>query len=149
MRRTLWHQRESGRWDVKMTPMIDVVFLLLIFFVCTASFQTPEEVLPSRLSLAGTTAADIEIEPPEEDLDEVVVRVVRRGGRVGWEINHRPYDTLQQVRAVLVALVEIQADLPVILDVDGDVPLGSVIDLYDLCRLTGFERVQFAAAAPE
>ena len=35
--------------DVKMTPMIDVVFLLLIFFVATASFQMVEHVLPSSL----------------------------------------------------------------------------------------------------
>ena len=31
--------------DVAMTPMIDVVFLLMIFFVCTASFEIVEEIL--------------------------------------------------------------------------------------------------------
>mgnify|MGYP001380259885 CR=1 FL=1 len=40
-----------------LTPMIDVVFLLLIFFICTASFQIVEQTLPSGVQLelpAGT-----------------------------------------------------------------------------------------------
>ena len=36
--------------EIKMTPMIDVVFLLLVFFVWTASFQAIEYLLPSSLS---------------------------------------------------------------------------------------------------
>ena len=36
--------------DSAMTPMIDVVFLLLVFFVWTASFQIVEHVMPSELS---------------------------------------------------------------------------------------------------
>ncbi|MEA1952290.1 MAG: biopolymer transporter ExbD, partial [Planctomycetota bacterium] len=46
MRRPSYHREGRERLDVKMTPMIDVIFLLLIFFVCTASFQMLEEVLP-------------------------------------------------------------------------------------------------------
>ena len=44
--------------EVKMTPMIDVIFLLLIFFVCTASFRAVEEVLPTNLSLPGAIGAE-------------------------------------------------------------------------------------------
>ena len=53
MRRPPYHRDEHGRLDVKMTPMIDVIFLLLIFFVCTARFRASEEVLPTSLSLPG------------------------------------------------------------------------------------------------
>ena len=35
--------------------------------------------------------------------------------------------------------------LPVILDVGGEVPLGDMIDVYDLCRLVRFERIEFAS----
>ena len=34
--------------ELSMTPMIDVVFLLMVFFVCTASFKAAELVLPTR-----------------------------------------------------------------------------------------------------
>ena len=40
----------DGLLEVKMTPMIDVVFLLLIFFVWTSSFELPEFDLPSALA---------------------------------------------------------------------------------------------------
>jgi biopolymer transport protein ExbD len=35
-----------------MTPMIDVIFLLLTFFVLTAKFRTPEQFLPIHLATA-------------------------------------------------------------------------------------------------
>ncbi len=146
MRLPSYHQRQSGRLDVKMTPMIDVIFLLLIFFVCTASFQALEEVLPTNLSLPGAIAADMPIDPELEDLDEIVVKILWRDGRAGWQINRRDYVRLDQVHAVLAATVQIKADLPVILDPDPNVPLEDVIDVYDLCRQIGLEKVQFAAS---
>ena len=48
-----------------MTPMIDVIFLLLIFFVCTASFQAPEQILPTNLRLPGSLD---NLPPPDEAL---------------------------------------------------------------------------------
>jgi len=51
------------------------------------------------------------------------------------------------VGRVLTAVAGFQADLPVILDVEGVVPMENVIDVYDLCRQIGLERIRFAAAA--
>ncbi|MBP8604778.1 MAG: biopolymer transporter ExbD [Phycisphaerae bacterium] len=42
-----------------MTPMIDVIFLLLTFFVLTAEFQKPEHTLPFSLRKTGTHAAAV------------------------------------------------------------------------------------------
>ena len=52
MRRKSPLVRRAGDIDIDkaMTPMIDVVFLLLVFFVWTASFQIIEHVLPSKRS---------------------------------------------------------------------------------------------------
>lgn len=132
--------------ETNMTPMIDVIFNLLIFFVCTVSFQPPELLLPSNVSISGSGATPVP--QPEEirDLEDVVIKVqAAADGQVNWQINDRPYASLAEVRGVLQAIVELQANLPVIIDAQAEVPLGSVIDLYDLCRLTGFEKVQFAA----
>ena len=130
-----------------MTPMIDVIFLLLIFFVCTASFQVVEGVLPTNLSLPGSVKTEIEIDPLEEDLDEITVKIFQRGDRPGWQVNGRDYDRLEQVGAVLRAAAEIKIDLPVILDVDAEVPIEDVIDAYDLCRQIGLKRIQFAVSS--
>ena len=50
MRRPSVFHRDQGALEIKMTPMIDVVFLLLVFFVWTASFHAVEYLLPSSLS---------------------------------------------------------------------------------------------------
>ena len=146
------HERDQhGRLDVKMTPMIDVIFLLLIFFVCTASFRPPERVLPTRLSLPGTIQSDAQLDPDLEDLDEIVVEVLWRNidgrWRAQWQINDEDYTSLTDVGAVLLTAKELKNDLPVILDVEPDVPMKDVIDVYDLCREVGLGKVQFAASA--
>ena len=133
------------RGDSAMTPMIDVVFLLLIFFVCTASFEIPEQVLPSSLLAAGGQAADVE--PLEEiDLEQVIIKLQMEDQRVRWNVNERPLDSLLGVKTLLAAIVDIDPSVPVILDVDGRVPLGHAIDVYDVCRLVGFSKIQFAAS---
>jgi biopolymer transport protein ExbD len=138
------HHDDRRQTDIAMTPMIDVVFLLMIFFICTASFQLAEELLPTSLAVASgtSTPAPIELEP---DLERIVVRASRSNGQTQWVVNKRPCDTLLEVRQVLHTAAEIDRSLPVILDVSGDVPLGDMIDVYDLCRLEGFENIQFAA----
>ena len=154
MRRPPYHRDDRGRMDVKMTPMIDVIFLLLIFFVCTASFQPPEEILPTSLSLPGTIDSQIRVEPELEDLDEVVVKVFLEGGDAYCRVNQQEPRSLEEdraveeVRAVLVAIARrVKPDVPVILDVAGDVPMEDVIDVYDLCRQAGLEKIRFAASA--
>jgi len=129
-----------------MTPMIDVIFLLLIFFVCTAGFQAAEEILPTNLSLPGSVSSNVEIDLELEDLEEIVVKILYADGRPHWQINQRDYNRLAEVRAVLSAAARVRIDLPVILDVEPNVPLENLIDVYDLCRRIGLERVQFAAS---
>ncbi len=58
-----------------MTPMIDVVFLLLVFFVWTASFQAAEQVLPSHLLSSHGTSEQIDVEPELIDLDQVIIKM--------------------------------------------------------------------------
>jgi biopolymer transport protein ExbD len=138
------HHDDHRQADVAMTPMIDVVFQLMIFFICTASFQLAEELLPTSVAVAGgtSTPAPIELEP---DLERIVVSATRADGSTRWVVNERPCDSPDEVRQVLRAAAEIDRALPVILDVAGEVPLGDMIDVYDLCRLEKFERIQFAA----
>lgn len=136
--------------NVQMTPMIDVVFLLLVFFLWTASFQIVEQVLPSRLMAAsgGQPATADEPPPPEEDFDRIVLRVTWTPSGPAWQLNDRRIDSLAQMRTQLELIAGIKRDSPVILHPDQDVPLGHVIDLYDVTRLVGFEKIQFAASEP-
>ena len=134
--------------DLQLTPMIDCVFLLMVYFIWASSFTIAEQALPSRLSaVAGgsTTTSDVP-PPPEADFDNVVVRVLRAGGAATWQVNDAPVPTLAALRSTLAQIARIKRDAPVILHPDKDVPLGDVIDVFDLARLVGFEKVQFAAS---
>ncbi|MDA1051479.1 MAG: biopolymer transporter ExbD [Planctomycetota bacterium] len=134
--------------DVKMTPMIDVVFLLLIFFVWTASFHIVEHILPSSVSeIRGSESLSPNEPPPAEaDFHDVVVRVLWEDGRVGWRVGGEMLDDLAAVEAKLAGIYRANAEAPVIIDPDNATPLGHVIDVYDLSRRVGFDEVQFAAA---
>jgi biopolymer transport protein ExbD len=141
-------QRRSTM-EINMTPMIDMVFLLIVYFVWTSGDAAMEMLLPSRISeQAGTQATTSEdIPPPEADFDPVVVRMVTTGNSVAWRVNDQPLASLDELRSVLTNLAKIKRDAPVILHPDGEVPLGDVIDVYDLSRLIGFENIQFNASA--
>jgi len=129
-----------------MTPMIDVVFLLLIFFVCTASFQAVELVLPSNLLVSGTSDMAAPVELPD-DLEQIVVEVVPAGRGATWQVNEQPCDSRLDLEQLLVAIAQIDSSLPVVVDCDDRVPLGEAIAVYDLCRAVGLVKVQFAAEA--
>ena len=62
-----------------MTPMIDVVFLLLVFFVWTASFHAVEYLPPSSLSQKQGTGQTVNVDepPPEIEFEDIVVHVSR------------------------------------------------------------------------
>ncbi len=130
-----------------MTPMIDVVFMLLIFFVWTASFQVVELALPSSLVTQTEGQGNDQVDSSLEDLDRVVVRLGWTGVRPAWTINDVPAASLLEVRERLEAVARIKANLPVLVDPVAEIPLGHVIDVYDLSRLAGFENVQFAVDA--
>jgi biopolymer transport protein ExbD len=134
-----------------MTPMIDVVFQLMIFFVCTASFNLTELALPSRIT-AQETGGGAALDPREADLEQIVLMAARQEGRTQWRMNERTCRDVAARRGLLVQLGrqmrELGTDLtelPVILDIERAVPLGDVIDVYDVCRLEGYRKLQFAA----
>jgi biopolymer transport protein ExbD len=141
-------RRGGGAMEINMTPMIDMVFLLIVYFVWTSGDLAQEMLLPSRISeQAGTAAeANTETPPPEADFDPVVVRIAWQNDSPQWRVNDQPLASLGELREILANLAEIKRDAPVILHPDPQVPLGTVIDVYDLSRVIGFEKVQFATS---
>ena len=71
---------------LNMTPMIDVVFNLLVFFLLSASFYAEEREL--ELSVPSVSSASAVVSGPED-----IVINVNDEGRV--TINSRPYDAAQ------------------------------------------------------
>ena len=128
---------------IHMTPMIDVIFLLLIFFVCTANFMPLEKLLPMDATLPGDVSTDFELPDPVE-MDVVVVKIFF-DQQPYWQIEGNQPATLHGVRNILQQIRDIKPDIPVIIDSADNVPMENVIDIYDVCRRLGLTNVQFAA----
>ena len=135
--------RRSRSQDSTMTPMIDVVFLLLIFFIVASARQVREAVLPAELppgSVAATTAP-VPLAQPERAL----INLHRTAAaKTILEMNGTTYETLPELEQQLLSLSQVAPDIPVVLDVDGPVPFGDVADVYDLCQRLRFETLKFA-----
>jgi biopolymer transport protein ExbD len=129
--------------NTSMTPMIDVIFQLLIFFVCASAGQVLESHLPTELAAGAVeAAAPVIVERP---FGEVWLRLHRRAdGVTVVELNDREYSDEPSLRKTLLALSETTPEIPVVLDIDGPVPLGDVVRVYDACQSAQFRQVSFA-----
>lgn len=142
--------REGLDINTAMTPMIDVVFLLLIFFVWTISFEAIERLLPSQISKeVGRQPANMDELPPEMDFERIVIRLTGEPANPRFEVNEKTFQQLSDVQVFLTALVQINPESPVVIHPDDSVHLGPVISLFDMTRQCGFEKVSFATKAQQ
>lgn len=144
---TAHHQRQRDDGQA-MTPLIDVVFLLLIFFVCASTGQIRESLLPTELS--GGSIESAVAAPRERPLGEAWVRVMapgQAGTGIRIEVEGRTFsgpDRHRELSRFLRTLAATARELPVILDIEPDVPLGEALAAYDAARTADFDAIHFA-----
>lgn len=143
--------RDQGQSiSLKMTPMIDVVFLLLVFFVWTSSFDLPEFDLPSSMAQppsGGIESESIKIEA--EDYDELIVKVDEINGETVIRVNDQSVDGFEPLRGYLKSILELGIQPPVIIDPSDRVTMLIAVRLYDIARDAGADRVLFAVRPSE
>ncbi len=139
--------RGSRVIDLQMTPMIDVVFLLLVFFLWTSSFQRPEHDLSSAIALPPLEKAPAAAEHlPPVIYDEIVIRLLHHGDRANAEIRFND-QRLADSAALAERLREIAGlgtQPAVIVYPDAEVSMGEAIVVYDAIRAAGVDEVMFA-----
>jgi biopolymer transport protein ExbD len=133
-----------------MTPMIDVVFLLLVFFVCASVGQTPDSLLPAELS-AGQTEAEVDLpqqEPEEWKSPEVRIYLDRDAqGQLMIQLNERPVGSAAELDQRLTQLAELDPGSRIIIGFDDAVAFQHFIDTYDRCQALGFLSISLAVQA--
>ena len=125
-----------------MAAMIDVVFLLLVFFMCTSSFRKPEEDLPSQLPEVGAAQDQRQM---EEELGTIRIDLQRLGDGVLVLCDGRPCATFDALAARLRSYREVGGDRPVIIQGQGSVPFGYMVAAMDACYRQDLWRVAFSA----
>ncbi len=133
--------------ELNVAPLIDMVFLLLMYFMVTASLVRSEADLGIRLP--GMLAQPQTVDMPDEQMIEV-----RETGRV--VLNGREYDApgeqeLPELVQLLVRyrLASAAAGNEALITIwaDDDARHQRVIDVMNACAQAGIENVTFTASA--
>ena len=133
----------DDRAEVQMSPLIDCVFLLLIFFLVTTmmkkwEMQIPLSVPPMSASLSSTKQST-----------GAVILSVDDAGHIYQVLGHDAYtgeNTFAPIRDLDVFLSELRTNAGTQIQVDvaafRDVPVSTVISLFDQCQIHGFSRTR-------
>ena len=121
----------TSQAEIQMTPLIDMVFILLIFFVVTTSFVSETGLNIQRpLSSSSETL-------PRENISVAINangRIIINSERIG----------LLSVRPFLQKELRNKPDLTVVLVADKTVPVDRVVSVMDEIRAAGISEIALA-----
>jgi len=133
MRRSLSYSREvEDEQEINITPMLDVVFIMLIFFIVTASFVKESGIEVDRPSAVTAVV---------KEKGNILVAVTASGQI--W-INRRQVDP----RAVRANIERLHAENPqgsVVIQADKSSTTEMLIQVMDAARQAGVSNVSIAA----
>lgn len=136
-------KRSEEKIGVPIAPMIDVVFLLLIYFMVSSTLERQEADL--SFQLPGTVEQESPLDLPDEQIIEI-----REGGQV--IVNEYPYDSpdalrLEELAAMLTRFREAsdanKVEAIVTIAPAGSVSHQQIVKVMDACSLAGIEGVNF------
>jgi biopolymer transport protein ExbD len=122
---------------IDLTPLIDVVFQLLLFFMVTATFQNDEKDLKIRVPAAENGNA-------AEELPETLVVGVRQDGV--FTVGSESYEK-EPLRQLLARAKRKNAEQRVIVRADRDAPTRFPVTVLDLCAGLGIATSMATTAA--
>ncbi|MCP4511546.1 MAG: hypothetical protein GY826_34685 [Fuerstiella sp.] len=150
MRIPTHRDRRTSLDNDSMTPMIDVVFLLLVFFVCASVGQKPDSLLPAEL-LAGQTDTLVDLaeqKPKEWRSPEVRIYLdCDSEGQLMIQLNERPVSGAAELDRRLTQLAELDIGSKIIIGFDDAVAFQHFINTYDRCQALGFLSISLAVKA--
>jgi biopolymer transport protein ExbD len=129
------HKGHQEGCDIDMTPMIDVVFQLIIFFIVTMKM---EQDINEDIILADSRHGPI-IE--EEDPRTMVIEVDKRG----WISIHGAQLTRNKFRNIMVSRRKRMGTFPVLIRGDSRAKHTDIRAVMDICTELGIWRINFAA----
>ena len=130
MRRKRVSQEEDA--DIDITPMLDIVFIMLIFFIVTATFVKESGI--------DVTRPDAETAVKQ---NRVAILIAIRDNNEIW-INRRKVD-LASVRANVEKLHAENPQGGAVIQADREAETGVLVEIMDQVRLAGVGAISIAA----
>ena len=103
-----------------LTPLLDVVFIVMVFLLFTANAQTLS--LPVNLPEASREQAEVTREPKT-----LTVSILSEGKP--WAVSEERYDSFEAFSAALLSEVKAEPDTTVLVAGDEEAPLGNLVKL--------------------
>ena len=126
-------RRRSAEVEVNLTPLIDVVFLLLIFFMISTQFKSGAEL---ELELPSTTLNDT------NSSSEALRVVISRNGQLALD-GQRLEAGLGQLKGMLEGYADVR-DRGVVLEADASATHQSVVDVLAVLSVMNVTKVVIA-----
>ena len=123
-------RRRNTLGALPLTSMIDVVFLLLVFFLVTANFAKKENQLPSALQTEGGGVQSSDLQPQ-------IIKISMVAGAVTYTIGQVQCSDRQTLESVLNQLPR---DAGVAIKAEPDAPIQSIATALQAARNAGFAR---------
>jgi biopolymer transport protein ExbD len=126
---------------ITITPLIDVIFLLMIFFLMTINFNKTEGVLENRLPQASRQ--DNQETPRDSENVRLRVKMVKEQTLLKIYLQERVVFTYEDLKFYLDQLPE---DILIIFEPSDNVPYKHVIGVYDTCLKSNKKKIVFAVS---
>jgi len=133
-------QSRSDEPEVNLTPLIDVVFILLIFFMVSTTFQKESQV---KIELPQATGE------PVEDYKELLEIVIDADGHYFIDQQQVVNTELDTLKRAIQKYLGKQTDLPVVIRADRRTPYESVVRAMDATAQLGLVKMSLATSQPE
>jgi len=130
---------EEEAESIQMAPLIDIVFLTLVFFITIVTYATLESEIDIELPTASSAVQG------SRTMSEIYINL-RDDGRI--IMNNRDM-TIEQLQDVLNRVAELAPGGAVIIRGDRDAALGQAIAILNCCRNADISNVSFAALTEE
>lgn len=121
--------------DLNLTPLIDVVFLLLIFFMVSTTFEQTSKL---KIDLPEASA-----KAEQQDSQKIVIGIDVKGR---FYINDRQLVNTQ-LKTLKIALMKVagdKKDIPIVLRADAKTPHQSVVTAMDAAAQVGLTRLSIS-----
>jgi len=131
-----FRNKKHAPLEISLTPMIDVVFLLLIFFMVTTTFSK-ETAIKVQLPQAQGQQAE------KYDPGQVLTLTIDKSGQ--YFINDKAIHdrSLASLTKELTA-VSSNKQTPLIINADANAPVQAAINVLDVASTLGFKNITFA-----
>jgi biopolymer transport protein ExbD len=137
MRLTSRSGRHSSKIELQMTSMIDVVFLLLIFFIVTSSFNKTERELDPAIKVQKTSLSQ-----STSDLQPAIVEIVRgAAGSFVYKLGGRELVSADELTEVLKQF-DNKLDGAVV-RVEDEAPFDMAANAIQACKSARFTLVSY------